>query len=459
MADIFIAYGHEDKNLVTHLAKALEVKGWSVFWDEQIGPEAFGRVIEREIKQAAVMIVVWSNASVDAEWPKSEVDMARNLGRQIFHLRISDAQLPLPFNIQNALDFTGWRGDQNSLAFRKLDHALKKSITRPVGNGQIINWPCFFRSVSSHECFLEPLDAVAAFKIADPMPILLSAFDLWHNKDAEALYKEMKTLHGDSYLVMLDSGDYESKRKGVDLSWDDYKDTLVKASGTFDIAVCYDVHSRSTRSETIIKEIVEGFQRDAEIAPAEKLAPVVHLPEGKASPIERVPEIFFALANSLKPPLIAIPERELGDGILARARQISRIRSELDKLDRYQPIHVLGTGNPLSIAIFALAGADSFDGLEWCRTAVDFQTARLHHTQQYDFFSYQSQSAEDKGIRDALSNNNFSFLDKVALHNLAFFEEWMDRIADNERQSGWLKSYLPPGGYDDLRRELPEVFL
>jgi hypothetical protein len=73
---------------------------------------------------------------------------------------------------------------------------------------------------------------------------------------------------------------------------------------------------------------------------------------------------------------------------------VRRIRDELDKLPFYQPLHILGTGNPWSIAVLAAAGADSFDGLEWCRVAVDRDTGRLNHFQHFDFFAYQARLAD-----------------------------------------------------------------
>lgn len=43
--------------------------------------------------------------------------------------------------------------------------------------------------------------------------------------------------------------------------------------------------------------------------------------------------------------MIAVPERELGDGIVARARAVHEIRRSLDSLGFYQPLHLLGCGN------------------------------------------------------------------------------------------------------------------
>jgi len=85
-------------------------------------------------------------------------------------------------------------------------------------------------------------------------------------------------------------------------------------------------------------------------------------------------------------PFIAVPERELGEGICKKADTVIKIREKLNTIGRYQPIHILGTGNPLSILILAAAGADLFDGLEWCRTVADRDTGFLFHHQQFEFF-------------------------------------------------------------------------
>ena len=96
------------------------------------------------------------------------------------------------------------------------------------------------------------------------------------------------------------------------------------------------------------------------------------------------------VAEQLFPVLLAVPERALGDGIIARTLSVRRLRQALDKLGFYCPLHLLGTGNPLSIAVYAMAGADSFDGLEWCQTVVDHQTGKLFHFQQWDLFKDQT---------------------------------------------------------------------
>ena len=65
---------------------------------------------------------------------------------------------------------------------------------------------------------------------------------------------------------------------------------------------------------------------------------------------------------------------------MARAKTIIKIRKTLAPKKQYYPLHLLGTGNPLSILIYSICGADSFDGLEWCQTTVDYNTGLLYHS-------------------------------------------------------------------------------
>ena len=56
MADIFLSYAREDRELVRKVASALESNGWTVWWDRNIiAGHAFDEVIERELHGAKCM--------------------------------------------------------------------------------------------------------------------------------------------------------------------------------------------------------------------------------------------------------------------------------------------------------------------------------------------------------------------------------------------------------------------
>ena len=63
MSDIFISYKREDQPTARKLADALESEGWSVWWDPKLrAGEHFDDVIEKALKEAKCVIVMWSNA-------------------------------------------------------------------------------------------------------------------------------------------------------------------------------------------------------------------------------------------------------------------------------------------------------------------------------------------------------------------------------------------------------------
>jgi len=73
-----------------------------------------------------------------------------------------------------------------------------------------------------------------------------------------------------------------------------------------------------------------------------------------------------------------------------------------------------------------MAGADSFDGLEWCQTVVDHETGKLFHFQQWDLFRDQT----DWGRNGALP-----YIQSVLMHNLDFYRQFMEDLRNAMRNS------------------------
>jgi len=65
MADVFISYKREDRERIAPLARALEARGYTVWWDLELVPsQKFERQIKRELDAAKCMIVVWTDRSI-----------------------------------------------------------------------------------------------------------------------------------------------------------------------------------------------------------------------------------------------------------------------------------------------------------------------------------------------------------------------------------------------------------
>ena len=78
MSDIFISYASEDRPWVEPFAKALEQRGWAVWWDRHIPTgQTYDDVIWNALQAAKCVVVVWSAHSIASEWVKEEAGEAK----------------------------------------------------------------------------------------------------------------------------------------------------------------------------------------------------------------------------------------------------------------------------------------------------------------------------------------------------------------------------------------------
>lgn len=274
----------------------------------------------------------------------------------------------------------------------------------------VIPMPCFFPSVSSVKTNLMPVDYVELMDAAAHPLFLVSAYDIANCLPDQrlrmnaALSRSMER----GTAILMDSGNYERFWNGVGDWTPDRFHEVVKES-EHHLCFCHDNQEPPNTAEAIAEDVVSSVLRDQEHALG-TVAPIIH------GPTEVLPSAARMVAEELFPVMLAVPERALGDGIVARTRTVRRLRDALDEVGFYCPLHLLGTGNPLSIAVYAMAGADSFDGLEWCQTVVDHQSGKLFHFQQWDLFKDQT---------DWGSNGVLPYIQSALMHNLEFYRTFM----------------------------------
>ena len=96
--DIFISYASKDRPTTLRLAEALEARGWSIWWDDRslYGGQRFKHIIEEAILAAKIVIVIWSQNSIDLNWVRAEASHGLD-EKKLLLPRIGMPTFPLRF--------------------------------------------------------------------------------------------------------------------------------------------------------------------------------------------------------------------------------------------------------------------------------------------------------------------------------------------------------------------------
>jgi hypothetical protein len=120
MADVFVSYANQDRERVRKLVNAIELCGWSIWWDRKIVPgQTFDQVIEHELEMAKCIVVLWSNNSISSEWVKNEASFASERG-VLVPVVIDRVKPPLEFRRKQTSDMVAWGGDHLHEGFQAL---------------------------------------------------------------------------------------------------------------------------------------------------------------------------------------------------------------------------------------------------------------------------------------------------------------------------------------------------
>lgn len=476
--DAFICHASEDKNEIARpLADVLVRTGLHVWYDEfslTVG-DSLRRAIERGLSESMYGVVILSPVFFQKEWPQKELD-----GLAVKEDQGGKVILPVWHNIQRdgIAKYSPMLADRiGTLTSRGLDQVvmeLYKAITqgknvpviarginytsdqqlqrgRMAVGGQSIALPCFFPSISSIRTNLSPLKYLQFLMGAGHGLFLISAYDIFHaKKDKQRQIREkLMEAHGKGTIILLDSGYYESTWN-EDETWNVTAFRQTTKTLSCNLAFCFDKSldrkdKEKGDSAMLINQTEAAVLKDQQCCPGGSIVPIIH------ASTDKLPDICTGIAQRLNPVMLAVPERELGDGVLARSITIAKIRNALNRTGQYYHLHILGTGNPRSIALFAYCGADSFDGLEWCKTAVDHNTGLLYHFHQRDMFGDQSVFCGDIDI---------PYIQATLGHNLVYYTKFMELLQKASAASEMdqvIEKYFPREFSEKMKEKLSEI--
>jgi adenylate cyclase len=141
MAKVFLSYAREDVDSAKPLAECLGRAGHEVWWDRHIqGGSRFASEIDRELKDAEAVLVLWTEAALNSAWVQDEAAEGRDTGRLV-PASLDGSRPPLGFRQFHTVELTKWndRGEPENL--KDLLSAIAKTTrqdhqTRPATKQQ-----------------------------------------------------------------------------------------------------------------------------------------------------------------------------------------------------------------------------------------------------------------------------------------------------------------------------------
>jgi adenylate cyclase len=126
MARVFLSYAREDVETARKLAAALSDAGQAVWWDRHVhGGANFSNEIDRELKNAQIVMVLWSHASIASAWVQDEAAEGRDSGRLVPAV-VDTVKPPLGFRQLQCIDLSTWIADGKAQPIEDVIAAIAK---------------------------------------------------------------------------------------------------------------------------------------------------------------------------------------------------------------------------------------------------------------------------------------------------------------------------------------------
>jgi hypothetical protein len=111
-------------------AEGLREEGFSVWWDAALhSGETFDEVIERNLRDARAVVVLWSTASVASRWVRAEATQADRRNK-LAPAIIEPCDRPIIFELTHAAELHEWTGDLTDVRWRNFVEDLRRLVDR-----------------------------------------------------------------------------------------------------------------------------------------------------------------------------------------------------------------------------------------------------------------------------------------------------------------------------------------
>ena len=126
MARVFLSYARADVDCARKLAAMVTRAGHEVWWDRELhGGSRFTAEIDKALRDAEAVVVLWSDSSLESAWVQDEAAEGRDSGRLVPAV-IDAIRPPLGFRQYQAIDLTDLRNGEQPQQLEELLRAIVK---------------------------------------------------------------------------------------------------------------------------------------------------------------------------------------------------------------------------------------------------------------------------------------------------------------------------------------------
>jgi hypothetical protein len=132
--DVFISYSREDVGSARCFAEAFTQAGLDVWWDAALrSGENFDEVIEKALRAAKAVVVLWSPRSVASRWVRAEATLADRMGT-LAPVIIEPCERPIIFELTHTANLCHWTGDISDATWQIFVEDVRRFVDgeRPI---------------------------------------------------------------------------------------------------------------------------------------------------------------------------------------------------------------------------------------------------------------------------------------------------------------------------------------
>lgn len=169
-----------------------------MWWDAQLhSGETFDEVIERELRAAKAVVVLWSPRSVASRWVRAEATLA-DRDNKLVPIIIEPCNRPIIFELTHAAELAEWTGDTSEANYQTLIRDLRRMVGKTKEAEAAMAQPTALEPISQPNAtptptpaVAEPQPSVAKTSAAEAKPSPIDADELM--KSLERLSKSQES--------------------------------------------------------------------------------------------------------------------------------------------------------------------------------------------------------------------------------------------------------------------------